>query len=112
MDDMSAAGAATRFDGSRLLYEVLAVSGPFVGQTVTTGVSISELQNWPQIPPHWVHLPDTVTFSETNSDVVDCPPGWKRHSRDFRLTDMSVPPALAWIRHVRGLVSIAIPAAA
>lgn len=110
--DMAAVGIEVRVDGARLMYEVLAVSGPLGGQPVMTGVSRTEVQNWPQVPPHWVHLPETITFPETNADVTDCPPGWKRHSRDFQLTDMSVPPALAWIRHVRGLLAIAIAAAA
>lgn len=112
INDMNSAGAAARADGPRILYHVVAVGGALNGQTVTTGVSVSEVQSWPMVPPHWIHLPDSVTFPETNMDDIDCKPGWKRHSRDFSYTDMSMPPALAWLRHVRGVVSIAIPKAA
>ncbi|OFV78581.1 hypothetical protein [Rhodococcus erythropolis] len=112
IDDMTAVGAPARLDGPRILYEVKAVAGALAGQTVTTGVSISEVQSWPLAPPHWIHLPESVTFTQTNLDDTDCPPGWKRHSREYNYTDMSVPPALAWLRHVRGLISIAIPEAA
>ena len=94
------------------MYEVLAVGGALAGQKVVTGVSLSEVGNWPQVPPHWVHLPDSVVFETTNSDNTDCPPGWRRHSREFAFTDMSVPPAIAWLRHVRGLLSRAIAPAA
>jgi hypothetical protein len=45
-------------------------------------------------------------------DDTDCLPGWKRHSRDYTHTDMSIAPARAWLGHVRGFVSIAIRAAA
>lgn len=110
--DMARAGIEVRVDGARLTYEILAVGGNLSGQLVPTGVSMSEVQNWPQIPPHWVHLPDTITFEPTNSDTTDCPPGWKRHSREFQLTDTSVPPATAWIRHVRGLLTLALSVAA
>ena len=112
MDDMVAVGAPVRAEEHRLMYEVMAVGGAHAGQHVLTGVSLSEVQGWPLTPPHWVHLADTVAFVETNMDETDCPPGWKRHSRDFNLTDTSVPPALAWLRHVRGFISLAIPTAA
>lgn len=112
MSDMAAVGAQVTPEGNRLMYQVTAVGGSFAGQTVTTGVSLSEVQSWPLTPPHWIHLPDAVAFAETNVDQTDCPPGWRRHSRDFNLTDTSVPPALAWLRHVRGFISIATPIAA
>jgi hypothetical protein len=112
MADMARAGVPVTPDDNRLLYDIAPITGALSGQAVRTGVSLSEVANWPQIPPHWVHLPGSITFPETNTDSVDCPEGWKRHSRDFGFTDMSMPPALAWIRHVRGLLSIAIAAAA
>ena len=112
IDDMAAVGAPVRVDGNRLMYEVVAVGGAMVGQTVLTAVSLSEVQGWPLAPPHWIHLPGTVSFPQTNTDETDCLPGWKRHSREFGLTDTSMPPALAWLRHVRGLLSLAIAVAA
>lgn len=111
INDMAAAGASARVDGPRVLYDVVAVGGALNGETVASGVSVSEVQSWPMVPPHWVHLQDSITFAETNMDDTDCQPGWKRHSRDFSYTDTSMPPALAWLRHVRGFVSIAIPKA-
>lgn len=112
IDEMTAAGAPARADGPRILYDVLAVAGALAGQTVTTGVSVSEVQSWPAIPPHWIHLPASVQFAQTNMDDTDCLPGWKRHSRDYTYVDMSIPPARAWLSHVRGFISIAIPQAA
>lgn len=111
IDDMTAAGAPARADGPRILYAVPAVNGALVGQMVPTGVSMSEVQSWPAVPPHWIHLPESVEFAETNMDDTDCLPGWKRHSRDYAHTDMSIAPARAWLGHVRGFVSIAIQAA-
>lgn len=112
IDDMGEIGAPARLDGARILYDVIAVGGGLAGQVVTTGVSVSEVQSWPEVPPHWIHLPDSVAFPQTNEDLVDCPPGWKRHSREYTYSDMSVPPALAWLRHVRGFISVALPKAA
>jgi len=107
LEDMTAAGAPAWIDGPQVLYRVKAVDGALAGQMVTTGVSVSEVQSWPAVPPHWIHLHDSIKFAQTNTDNIDCPPGWKRHSRQFVYTDMSVPPALAWLRHVRGFISIA-----
>jgi hypothetical protein len=112
IDDLTTAGAPARLDGARIVYEVLAIGGALNGQTITTGVSMSEVQSWPMVPPHWMHLPATIAFEATNMDETDCPPGWKRHSREFSFTDTSVPPALAWLRHVRGFISSAASKAA
>lgn len=107
-DDMAAAGTPVRAEPGRLMYEVLAVGGAMAGHSVTTGVSLAEVQSWPQVPPHWVHLPEAIAFETTNADTTDCPPGWRRHSREFAFTDMSTPPATTWLRHVRGLLSLAV----
>jgi hypothetical protein len=112
VNDVTAAGAPARVDGARILYDVLAINGPLAGQLVTTGVSTAEVQSWPAVPPHWIHLPSSISFAATNMDQVDCPPGWNRHSRDYSYADTSVPPALAWLRHVRGFLSIASARAA
>jgi hypothetical protein len=109
IDDMTAAGASARADGPRILYDVTPVNGALAGQVVTTGVSVSEVQSWPAVPPHWIHLPQTVRFAQTNIDSTDCAPGFVRHSRDYSYTDTSIPPARSWLSHVRGFVSIAIP---
>lgn len=110
--DMTAAGAPARLVGQQILFDVDAVDGPLRGQTIPTGVSVSEVQSWPMVPPHWIHLPTSVTFAQTNADTTDCPPGWMRHSREFSLTSMATPPARAWLQHVRGVLSIAIEQAA
>ncbi len=105
--DMTAAGAPAHADGPRILYDIVAFGGACAGQTITTGVSISEVQSWPAVPPHWIHLPVALRFAETNMDDTDCAPGYKRHSRDYSHADTSIHPARAWLSHVRGFVSIA-----
>ncbi|OJV93452.1 MAG: hypothetical protein BGO47_05815 [Microbacterium sp. 67-17] len=112
MADMTVAGAPARADGPRILYDIVAIGGAFAGKTITTGVSISEVQSWPAVPPHWIHLPMEVQFTQTNMDDTDCAPGYKRHSRDYSYTDTSIHPARAWLSHVRGFISIAIAEAA
>ena len=101
IDDMTA-------DGPRILYDITPVNGALAGQVVATGVSLNEVQSWPAVPPHWIHLPETVRFEQTNIDSSDCAPGFVRYSRDDNYADTSIAPARAWLSHVRGFVSIAI----
>jgi hypothetical protein len=112
VDDMAQAGVPVRAESDRVVYDVVSTGGAYAGQAITTGLSMAEIQAWPQVPPHWVQLPAPISLPNTNPDAGDCPPGWYRHSREFVWTDMSVPPAIAWLRHMRGLIAAAIPAAA
>ena len=68
--------------GDAVRYVVVPAAGRYAGQEVETGVSMSELQGWPTVPPHWIHLPAEVEFAHTNTDTVDCAAGWRRHSRE------------------------------
>lgn len=90
--------------GDAVTYTVVPATGRLVGTDVRTGVSVSELQAWPMVPPHWIHLPDEVTFNFTNTDTTDCQPGWRRHSRDSGPWDLTRKPIHVWLAHVRGVL--------
>ena len=89
-------------------YKVVPAAGRYAGQEVETGVSVSELQGWPAVPPHWIHLVDQVNFAHTNTDTVDCESGWRRHSREAGPWAMTRKPILSWISHVRGMIGQAV----
>ena len=89
-------------------YTVVPAAGRFAGEEVSTGVSWDELQGWPTVPPHWIHLADEVNFSHTNTDTQGCEPGWRRHSRETGPWDMTRKPILIWISHVRGTLGQAV----
>lgn len=55
--------------------------------------------------PHWVHLPETVTFTRTNIDRNECLPAWARHSRQIVGWGDATEPAQAWLGHVRGVLA-------
>ena len=85
------------------IYQMLAIDGVCAGIPVETGVSIEELEPWPQVPPHWLHFPADIRFSRTN-----CQPsskrGWLMHSR--QITGWGDAPAgIAWASHVRAVLS-------
>ena len=94
--------------GAVVTFAVEAPTGPRAGTAIQTGVEITELQVWPTVPPHWVHLPANITFARTNSDANQCLPGWVRHSRQIAGWGDATEPAQAWIAHVRGVLAEAI----
>lgn len=104
MADLKEEGHEPTRHGDLVRYFIVPVAGRYAGQKVETGVSVRELQSWPIVPPHWIHLPDEVTFAHTNSAVQDCLPGWRRHSREAGPWAMNRKPILIWISHVRGMI--------
>lgn len=84
-------------------FPVEVLSGVHAGTSVQTGVNTAELRGWPLTPPHWIHLPDEITFARTNTNPSPIP-GWLAHSRDVRWWAATDEPAQAWIAHVRGVL--------
>lgn len=102
--DLELEGLSPESRDGVMLYLVVPVTGPFAGQAISTGVSLDELQGWPAVPPHWIHLSKEVQFASTNIDQQGVLEGWQRHSRDIGQWDMSRRPILNWISHVRGVL--------
>jgi hypothetical protein len=105
--DLASGGVPARREGPAIIYSVVPATGALAGSEVDTAVSVSELQSWPTVVPHWLHFRQTITFSRTNTDTNDCLPGWLRHSRDIGQWDTSAPPLHTWLAHVRGVLSTA-----
>lgn len=99
--DLAEEGLEPTVRGGVVTHYVVPATGARAGQKIITGVSMSELQGWPMAPPHWVHLEDHITFAQTNADTQECLEGWRRHSRDTGVWDMSRKPIHLWIGHVR-----------
>lgn len=108
MADLANEGHEPVLDGAVIRYAVVPLGGRFAGEKVETGISVSEVQSWPMVPPHWIHLRDEIQFSATNSDTTDCGPGWRRHSRDTGPWSLDRPAILVWIAHVRGVTGQAL----
>ena len=106
--DLEAEGCKPSRDGEVVRYHVIPVSGRYAGTPVATGVSVNEVQGWPTVPPHWIHLPDEITFTQTNVDTQDCLTGWRRHSRDTGPWTLDRKPILVWLAHVRGVIGQAV----
>lgn len=103
IQDMTELGFEATREVELVIYKVVAVDGAYAGRQVKTGVGVGELEPWPQVPPHWLHFPADVKFSQTNSKPSS-KSGWLMHSR--QITGWGDAPAgVAWASHVRAVLS-------
>lgn len=86
------------------VFTVIPVGGSYAGHSVESGVGADELQAFPSAPPHWVHLPNSVSFGRTNSRPSSIP-GWLMHSRNVKDWGNAEEPAQAWLAHVRAVLA-------
>ena len=86
-----------------VIFELEPVTGGRAGTTVTTAVEAAELQRWPAVPPHWIHVPDDITFAQTNSRP-STRPGFLRHSRQIGDWGRDSEPGRAWLSHHRAVL--------
>lgn len=103
IDDMNKLGFDPTVEAELVIFEIIPVDGTHAGCSVQTGVSATELEPWPQTPPHWIHLPDNIAFPRTNCEASP-KSGWLRHSRNLAGWG-DAPPAVSWVSHVRAVMS-------
>lgn len=102
IDDMTELGLAPTVEAELVTYRVTPIDGAYAGTPVETGVSVDELSSWPQVPPHWVHLPPSVRFPHSNTQPSP-KSGWLMHSR--QITGWGdAPPAVEWVSHIRSVL--------
>ena len=99
---MAQLGLNPRVEAGLVIYWIIPVEGAHAGVAVETGVSTDELTPWPQVPPHWVHLPADITFSGTNSQASP-KQRWLMHSRQL-IGWGNEPPGRCWAGHVRSVL--------
>ena len=102
IDALTQHGLDPTVEAGLVLYRITPVEGAHAGIEVETGVSADELSPWPQAPPHWVHLPASIGFPETNSGA-STKHGWLKHSRDI-IGWGDAPPGVWWTSHVRAVL--------
>lgn len=104
MSSLKELGAAPVLRHGLLIYTVTPIYGARAGQLVESGVAEAEARLWPATPPHWVHLPGDVRIPGSNTQASSRP-GWLGHSRDIKGWAQEVNHAIAWLSHVRSVLS-------
>ena len=93
--------------GGLVVYRLEPLTGPAAGTEVETGIAVDELAGWPTTPPHWIHLPNSLSVSGGNGQPSEHP-GWLRYSRPHPgRIDAAPAPGRAWVAHVRAFIGTA-----
>ena len=103
-DGLQACGVPTLTLDGFITYVIEPIKGSRAGQPILTAVEVAEVQRWPAVPPHWIHLPCDIGFPRTNTQA-STRPGYLRHSRQINDWGRDPDPAQAWMSHVRGMLS-------
>ena len=99
---MTGLGFNPWIEAELVIFAIEPVEGAHAGAQVETGVTTEELGMWPQAPPHWIHLPSTITFAHTNSQA-SAKSKWLMHSRQISGWG-DAPAGVAWASHVRAVL--------
>jgi hypothetical protein len=103
IEGLSRCGVSSQQRDGFVFYAVEAVDGGRAGVATETAVEAAELERWPLVPPHWIHLPGNVVFGSTNSrpSPIDA---WIQHSRQIAAWGQDSEPAQGWLAHVRAVI--------
>ena len=103
---MSRLGLSPRLEAGLVIFRIVSAAGAHAGKPLDIGVSLEELTGWPQVPPHWIHLPADIRFATTNV-APSSKPGWNKHSRNSAGWG-DAPPEVCWTSHIHAVLSEAI----
>jgi len=103
VEAMTAAGRTVDVRGAIVL---VLVDVP-MGRHADTEVWVGEdpPQDFPTIPPHWVHLPDSITLADGGKQASELGAGWAKWSRPHKRWVDGVGPASQWLAHARALLA-------
>ena len=106
IEDMAELGFDLHVEAGLVILQITPVDGVYAGRQVETGVEATELKRWPHVPPHWIHLPQSVSFTRTNAEP-SAKSDWLKHSRQLNGWG-DAPPGVCWSSHLRAVLSEAI----
>lgn len=89
-----------------VLVELDVPLGPHSGELVWVGADPP--QDFPTIPPHWVHLPANVNLEGGGKQASELGEGWAKWSRPHKLWVDGDSPGGQWVAHARALLGSAL----
>lgn len=103
VEAMSRLGLSPKLEAGLVIFRITPAAGARAGKPLEVGVSLGELTGWPQVPPHWIHLPSDVQFIKTNS-APSPKTGWNKHSRNSAGWG-DAPAEVCWTAHIQAVLS-------
>jgi hypothetical protein len=104
-ESLSGLGRATERRGAIVIVQVDVPTGPLAGTVV--GVGADPPNDFPRVPPHWVHLAERIELPGGKRQASELGAGWSKWSRKHPCWRAELSPARQWIAHVRSLLATA-----
>jgi hypothetical protein len=79
--------------------------GPLADTPVEVGADPPN--DFPRVPPHWVHLPERVELPGGGRNASELGTGWSKWSRQHPRWRAELSAANQWLAHIRSLLAVA-----
>jgi len=106
VDAMTAAGRSVEVRDPIVLVLVDVPVGRHAGDEVWVGADPP--QDFPTIPPHWVHLPDAIELANGGRQASELGAGWAKWSRPHKRWVDGPAAGVQWLAHARALLGGAL----
>lgn len=106
VEAMTSAGRKTEVHDGIVRVLVDVPLGRYGGTEVWVGADPP--QDFPTIPPHWVHLPDSIDLADGRKEASELGAGWAKWSRPHKRWIDGTNPASQWLAHIRALLEAAV----
>lgn len=103
---MTVAGRDVQVRDAIVLVLVDVPLGPRAGTEVWVGADPP--QDFPTVPPHWVHLASDIDLADGGKHASELGAGWAKWSRPHRRWVDCPNPAAQWLAHARALLAAAL----
>jgi hypothetical protein len=105
VDRMAAAGRRTELRDPIVLVLMDVPLGRHAGSEIWVGADPPP--DFPTIPPHWVHLPDSIELANGGKQASELGAGWAKWSRPHKRWTDTGSSASQWLAHARALLEAA-----
>jgi hypothetical protein len=106
LDALIAAGRTVELLDPIVVVHVDVPLGLHAGNDVPVGADPPP--DFPTVPPHWVHLPDSIDIANGGKQASELGGEWAKWSRPHKRWLDGTNPASQWLAHVRSLLEGAL----
>lgn len=102
-EELSKLGFETERRGAIVVVHVDVPLGPLAGSVVAVGTDPPN--DFPRVPPHWVHLPEKIDLPGGKRQPSELGAGWSKWSRQHPRWRAERAAPNQWLAHVRSLLA-------
>lgn len=99
---LTALGHKAEPHGALVVVNLEVPLGPLAGTAIDVGTDPP--QDFPRVPPHWLHLPERLELPGGKRQPSQLGAGWSKWSRQHPRWRADLSPTGQWLAHVRALL--------